>query len=847
MASLSPPFYTKEDVMKEGYIPKNDFHSIFFTDRAAETDSEIKSLFLNHLEYSLIKDTTTVQPWDVYYALSLSLRDRLIERWLRTQYEYRKRDVKKVYYLSMEFLIGRLLGNSLVNLDVYDECYDMLKEMGHSLEDISEMEPDMGLGNGGLGRLAACFMDSLATQQYPAYGYGIRYEFGIFKQLIRQGYQVEEPDHWLKKGCPWEIRRPDISYRVRFGGKVVSEEQSDGRFIHRWVDTEDVMAVAWDIPVPGYRVSNVNNLRLWEANATDEFDFDYFNSGDYVRAVEKKNISENISKVLYPNDNVHLGRILRLKQEYFFVSATLQDIFDNWKRDHDSFYELPEKIAIQLNDTHPAIAIPEMLRILIDKEGLSWENAWGITQKVFSYTNHTVLPEALERWSVSLFEELLPRHLMLIYQINSYVLTEVSRLYPGNMIKMRNMSIIQEDYEKSIRMAQLSIHGSHAVNGVAELHTQIVKETIFPDFFEMSPAKFQNKTNGITPRLWLRECNPFLASLISEHIGETWIKDLEKIRGIESYIDDKDFRESFREIKWINKKTLGKYIYKETGIRVNPDSLYDVQVKRLHEYKRQLLNALAIIARYYRIKANPKGEFVPRTFIFSGKAAPGYFLAKRIIKLINSIGEVVNKDSDVADRLKVVFMPNYSVSLAEKIIPAADLSEQISTAGYEASGTGNMKFALNGALTIGTMDGANVEMAEEIGAENMFIFGLHSHEVADLKSKGYNPWDYYHADPELKHTVDSLLTGPFCKNELDIFEPIFKSLLDGGDTYCILADFRAYLRAQDEVDSLFKNRDEWVKKAILNVARIGKFSSDRTINEYAEQIWKIQRVNLEFV
>lgn len=832
--------------MKEGFIPKNDFQSIFFTDRAVECSNEIKSLFLNHLEYSLIKDTTTVRPWDIYYALSLSLRDRLIERWLRTQYEYRKRDVKKVHYLSMEFLVGRLLGNTLINLDVYDECYDMLKEMGYSLEEIADMEPDMGLGNGGLGRLAACFMDSLATQQYPAYGYGIRYEFGIFKQLIRQGYQVEEPDHWLKNGCPWEIKRPEISYRVRFGGKVISEEQSDGRVIHKWVNTEDVMAEAWDIPVPGYRVANVNNLRLWQATATDEFDFDYFNSGDYVKAVEKKNISENISKVLYPNDNMHLGRILRLKQEYFFVSATLQDIFAQWKQDHDSFYDIPDKIAIQLNDTHPAIAIPEMLRLLIDREGLSWEAAWNITSRTFSYTNHTILPEALERWSVSLFEELLPRHLMLIYQINSYVLTEVGRLYPGNIIKMRNMSIIQEDHEKSIRMAQLCLHGSHTVNGVAELHTKIVKETIFPDFYEMTPQKFQNKTNGITPRLWLRECNPFLGSLISEHIGDSWIYDLDQIRGIEKYIDDKEFRESFREIKWINKKALSRHIYKETGIRTSPDALFDVQVKRLHEYKRQLLNVLEVIARYKKIKANPKQDYVPRVVIFSAKAAPGYFIAKRIIKLINNIGDVVNKDPDIADRLKVVFLPNYSVSLAEKIIPAADLSEQISTAGYEASGTGNMKFALNGALTIGTMDGANVEMAEEIGAENMFIFGLHANEVTELKQRGYNPWDYYHADPQLKEVIDTLSSDFFCKQEPGIFEPLAKSLLEGGDTYCLLADFRAYMQAQDAVDALFKNQDAWMRKAILNVARIGKFSSDRTINEYAKDIWNIQKIKLDF-
>lgn len=832
--------------MKEGFIPKNDFRSIFFTDATGEGSNDIKSQFLNHLEYSLAKDTTNVQPWDLYYALSLSLRDRLIERWLRTQYEYRKQDVKKVYYLSMEFLMGRLLGNTLINLDMYDSAYDILKGMGHTLEDIADNEPDMGLGNGGLGRLAACFLDSLATQAYPAYGYGIRYEFGIFKQDIVQGYQVEEPDHWLKKGCPWEIQRPDITYRVRFGGKVISKEQSDGRVVHRWVDTEDVMAVAWDIPIPGYKVQNVNSLRLWQATATDEFDFDYFNSGDYVRAVEKKNISENISKVLYPNDNVHLGRVLRLKQEYFFVSATLQDIFAAWKRDHDNFHQIPEKIAIQLNDTHPAIAIPEMLRILIDEERLSFETAWDITRKTFSYTNHTILPEALEKWSVSLLEEMLPRHLMLIYQINTHVLNEVTRLYPGNIIRMRNMSIIEEGKEKSLRMAQLCLHGSHTVNGVAELHSQILRDCIFPDFYEMRPEMFQNKTNGITPRLWLRAGNPLLAGLITEHIGDSWVRNLEYIRGIEDYIDDADFRSNFMEIKEINKKALARYIYKSTGIRVSPKSLFDVQIKRLHEYKRQLLNVLGTLARYWRIKSDPKANYVPRTVIFAGKAAPGYFLAKCLIKLINNIADVVNKDPDVRDRLKVVFLPNYTVSLAERIIPAADLSEQISTAGYEASGTGNMKFALNGALTLGTMDGANVEMAEEIGAENMFIFGMSATEVGDLKQSGYAPRAYYENDPELKQVIDSIRSNYFSPLEQGIFDPIIRSLLDEGDTYCLLADFRSYLEASLQVDELYARPDDWARKAIINIARCGKFSADRAIREYAQQIWHIEPVQLDF-
>jgi len=831
--------------MKEGFIPKNDFHSIFFTDATESIGRDIKSQFLSHLEYSLVKDTTNVQAWDVYYALSLTLRDRLIERWLRTQYEYRKQDVKKVYYLSMEFLIGRLLGNTLINLDAYDGVYDMLRQMGHSLEDIVEEEPDMGLGNGGLGRLAACFMDSLATQAYPAYGYGIRYEFGIFKQNIVQGYQVEEPDHWLKKGCPWEIQRPEISYRVRFGGRVLSEEQSDGRVLHRWVDTEDVMAVAWDIPIPGYKVDNVNNLRLWQATATDEFDFDYFNSGDYVKAVEKKNISENISKVLYPNDNMHLGRILRLKQEYFFVSATLQDIFAAWKRDHDTFRDLPSKIAIQLNDTHPAIAIPEMLRILIDEERLSWEDAWQITRGVFSYTNHTILPEALERWSVKLFEELLPRHLMLIYQINNQVLGEITRLYPGNIVRMRNMSIIEEGPEKSLRMAQLCLHGSHTVNGVAQLHSNIIKERIFPDFYEMRPEMFQNKTNGITPRLWLRASNPQLASLITEHIGDSWVRDLDHIRGIEQYADDKDFLDGFLEVKGINKKNLARHIYRATGIRVQTNALFDVQIKRLHEYKRQLLNVLGTLARYWRIKHEPGGTYVPRVVIFAGKAAPGYFMAKRLIKLINSIADVINKDPDVKDRLKVVFLPNYTVSLAEKIIPAADLSEQISTAGYEASGTGNMKFALNGALTIGTLDGATVEMAEEIGEENMLLFGLKAGEVSALKQSGYDPWKYYNEDPVLKEVIDSIRGDLFCPNEPGIFVSIAQSLLENGDPYLMLADFQSYLAASQKADELYAQPREWARKAIINIARSGKFSADRAIREYAEDIWKIRPLLLD--
>lgn len=822
----------------------NGARSIFFTDAAPTNNRDMLSRFLSHLEYSLVKDTTTVQPWDIYYALSLTLRDRLIERWLRTQYQYRKQDVKKVYYLSMEFLIGRLLKNTLINLDAFDRVYDMLKQMGYDLEDIVEQEPDMGLGNGGLGRLAACFMDSLATGSYPAYGYGIRYEFGIFKQAIVQGYQVEEPDHWLKYGCPWEIRRPEITYRVRFGGRVLEEKDADGLPIFHWVDSEDVMAVAWDIPIPGYKVDNVNNLRLWQATATDEFDFDYFNSGDYVKAVEKKNISENISKVLYPNDNFHLGRTLRLKQEYFFVSATLQDIFAAWKQDHDDFEGFADKNAIQLNDTHPALAIPEMLRIFIDEEGLSFLDAWEITKKVFSYTNHTILPEALEKWSVRLFEELLPRHLMLIYQINNHVMGEVSRAYPGNFVRMRNMSIIEESPEKSVRMAQLCMHGSHTVNGVAQIHSEILKERVFSDFYQMRPEMFQNKTNGITPRLWLRCCNPQLASLITEHIGNAWVQDLSELRALEPFAQDADFLEALREVKLINKKALSKHIYQSVGVRVSPEAVFDVQIKRLHEYKRQLLNVLGTLGRYYEIKQNPQADYVPRVVIFAGKAAPGYFMAKRVIKLINSIADVINNDAEINDALKVVFLPNYSVSLAEKIIPAADLSEQISTAGFEASGTGNMKFALNGALTIGTMDGATVEMAQEIGEENMFIFGLRADEVNKLKSEGYDPWKYYNENTMLREVVDSIRNNTYCPDEPGLFAPVGRSLLEDGDPYLMLADFEDYVRTSFQADELYLKPDEWAARVVLNIARSGKFSADRSIAEYARDIWKIKPVNV---
>jgi starch phosphorylase len=831
--------------MKEGFIPKNDFRSIFFSDKAEECSNEIKSLFLNHLEYSLIKDTTTVKPWDVYYALALSLRDRLIERWLRTQYEYRKQDVKKVYYLSMEFLIGRLLGNSLSSLQVYDESYDMLKEMGYALEDIAELEPDMGLGNGGLGRLAACFMDSLATLGLPSAGYGIRYEYGIFFQSIRDGYQVETPDNWLRLGNIWEFPRPEFLYNVNFYGRVEQFHDNEGKLKHRWVDAEEIMAMAYDTPVPGYKNNTVNNLRLWSAKASREFDLNYFNDGDYIKAVSEKSVSENITKVLYPNDNVFEGKELRLKQEYFFVSATIQDIVRRYKKTHSGFKDFPDMVAIQLNDTHPAIAIPDLMRILMDDEGLCWEESWDITVKTFGYTNHTILPEALERWPVSLMEKVLPRHMQIIYEINRRFIEQLNSMYPGNNSMVSELSIIEEGPEKKVRMANLAIIGSHSLNGVAALHSEILKTHVFKDFYKLWPEKFNNKTNGITQRRWLKLCNPRLSNLITGVIGDGWITDLYQMKQLKPYSEKEDFQQQWLDVKKANKEFLAKYIISHNGIAVNVDSIFDIQVKRLHEYKRQLLNCLHVIAMYNRIKDNPNGNFVPRTVIFAGKAAPGYYMAKLIIKLINSVGETVNNDPQVRDKLKLLFLRNYAVSNAEKIIPAADLSEQISTAGTEASGTGNMKFALNGALTIGTLDGANVEIREEVGDENIFIFGLDADGVSSLKKSGYNPFYYYNNNPELSRVINQIQNGFFSKSQPDLFRPIVDSLLYQGDTYMLFADFDSYVKCQERVAEAFTDRKKWARMSILNTAGMGKFSTDRTIAEYAKDIWNVKPVQVK--
>jgi len=821
---------------------KND--SVFFTDKEDIRSFSLTNQFAEHLEFILVKDKFTVTKEDAYFSLSMSVRDRMVRRWLRTQQKYKEEDTKNVYYLSLEFLMGRLLVNALINLDFYDECYKILNENGYSLENIKELEHDMALGNGGLGRLAACYLDSLATLEYPAFGYGIRYEFGIFNQKIENGYQVEKPDNWLAYGNPWEIIRRELTYTVKFNGRVVSFTDEKGKLVFKWVDTKDVVAVAYDVPVPGYKTNTVNNLRLWEAKPTKEFDFEEFNMGNYVAAVQSKTESENISKVLYPNDTITEGKFLRLRQQYFFVSATLQDIIRKYHINHKKFDKFSKKVAVQLNDTHPVIAIPELMRILIDENNLSWDEAWDLTVGTFAYTNHTVVPEALEEWSVKILEELLPRHLQIIYEVNRRFLEYVKVKYSTDDLVLSEMSIIREGADKKIRMANLAIVGCHTINGVAELHTKILKEKIFYHFYKLFPQKFKNVTNGITPRRWLKTANPLLSGIISDKIGDKWITELSELKRIEKFINDKDFLENWRTAKWLSKKLLIEHIEVEYNVKINQESLFDIQIKRFHEYKRQLLNVLHVITLYNRIKDNPSIKMVPRTVIFAGKAAPAYYQAKMVIKLINSVADVINNDPDVGDKLKVVFLRNYSVTLAEKIIPASDLSEQISTAGFEASGTGNMKFALNGALTIGTMDGANIEIREEVGDDNIFIFGLLAEEVEKLKQKGYNPKEFYNRIPGLKRVINMIASDYFNLREPGIFNDIIKGLMNV-DYYFLFADYESYIQTQDKVNQLYTNPDEWTKKSILNVARIGKFSSDRSVKEYADKIWKVKPVKVE--
>nr|XP_022331554.1 glycogen phosphorylase, muscle form-like isoform X1 [Crassostrea virginica] len=817
---------------------------------------EFKKAFNRHLHYTIVKDRNVATPRDYYLSLAHTVRDYLVGRWIRTQQHYYEKDPKRVYYLSLEFYMGRTLSNTMVNLGIQSACDEALYQIGLDIEELEEIEEDAGLGNGGLGRLAACFLDSMATLGLAAYGYGIRYDYGIFAQRIEDGWQVEEPDEWLRYGNPWEKARPEYVLPVNFYGRT--EDTDTGV---KWVDTQVVFAMPYDSPIPGYGNNTVNTMRLWSAKAPNSFNLHFFNNGEYINAVCDRNQAENISRVLYPNDNFFSGKELRLKQEYFLVASTLQDILRRFKsskfgsrdpvrRSFESFpdkendsnnalYGFAEKVAIQLNDTHPSMAIPELLRIFVDIEGLPWDKAWDITVKTFAYTNHTVLPEALERWPVSMLERILPRHLQIIYLINHNFLQEVRAKYPGDSGKLRRMSIVEEDGEKKINMAFLSIIGSHAVNGVAALHSEIIKKETFHDFYEMFPERFQNKTNGITPRRWLLLCNPGLSDIIAEKIGEGWVTDLYKLRDLKKYAEDENFLRNIIKVKQENKMKLAEYIQEHYKIKVNTSSIFDIQVKRIHEYKRQLLNCFHIITLYNRLKRDPNQAFVPRTIMIGGKAAPGYHMAKLIIKLINSVAKVVNNDPIIGDRLKVVYLENYRVSLAEKIIPAADLSEQISTAGTEASGTGNMKFMLNGALTIGTLDGANVEMREEMGDENIFIFGMKVDEVEELKRSGYHPQDYYESNKSLKQVLDQIRGGFFSPEDPGLFMDIYNSVLYN-DRFCLLKDYEDYIRCQDEVSKVFKNPLKWAKMCVLNIASSGKFSSDRTISEYAKDIWGVE-------
>ncbi len=806
---------------------------------AQPTVKDLQRSFIYHLQHTIVRDKYSATKADMYLALAYAVRDLLATRWLDTQQSYYINDAKRVYYISMEFLMGRSLGNSLINLGVMEEWETALKELGLNIEDLQEVEWDAGLGNGGLGRLAACFLDSMASMQLPAYGYGIRYEYGMFYQKIVDGGQHEVPDNWLRYQNPWEFDRQEHLHPIRYEGRVVEFTDRDGSTRSTWIDYYEVMALAYDFPIPGYKNNTVNTMRLWSAKSSRDFDLNFFNQGNYIGSVESKMKTENISKVLYPADHMLEGKELRLRQEYFLASATIQDILYRFSKKHDDIQDLPNQVAIQLNDTHPVLAIPELMRILIDEKKLSWELAWELTTKTFAYTNHTILQEALETWSVQMLSRLLPRHLQIIYEINRRFLEEVKQRFPGDPERLQKMSIIDDRGEKQVRMAYLAIIGSHSVNGVSALHSEILKDDLFHSYYELWPNKFNNKTNGITQRRWLRHCNPWLSDLISEAIGDGWTTDLYELQKLRPLAEDREFRKRWMNIKRLNKQKLAEHIYQRNGVQVSPDSLFDCQTKRIHEYKRQLLNILQVIARYNRLKEYPGLELPPRTVIFGGKAAPSYTTAKLIIKLINNVGNIVNNDPAVNQQLKVVFLANYNVSLAEKIFPAADLSEQISTAGTEASGTGNMKYALNGSLTIGTLDGANIEIMEEVGKENIFIFGLTTPEAVNLRKSGYRPQDYYYRLPELKKVLDQISSGFFSPGDPGLFRPLVDNLLNT-DYYLLLADFDAYLDAQADVDRLYMIPDDWARTSILNTAGMGKFSSDRTIDEYAREIWGIK-------
>jgi len=814
-----------------------DLHSIEL-DRATDVESRpLRDALLYHLHYSLAKDQFSATRHDCYLALVHAVRERLIARWLQTQQRYYYEDAKRVYYLSMEYLTGRTLVNALVNLGLLEESREGLADIGLDLDDLIAVEWEAGLGNGGLGRLAACLLDSLATLGLPAYGYGIRFEFGIFQQKIENGFQVEAPDNWLRFGNPWEIVRPEDYYTVNFGGCVRQLTDPTGRRQFEWVAADDVMAMAFDMPVPGYRNDTVNTLRLWAAESSHGFNLDDFNRGDYIAAVEEKSRSKSISRVLYPNENVFSGKELRLKQEYFFVSASLQDIVRRYKKTRTTFDQFPDKVAIQLNDTHPALAIPELMRILLDLEQLEWAEAWEATVATFGYTNHTLLPEALEEWPVELLQRLLPRHLQIIYEINHRFLNSVSHRHPGDVERLRRMSLIAEDHQKRVRMSHLAVVGSHAVNGVSQLHSELLRSRLFPDFDEFFPRKFLTTTNGITPRRWLKLANPALSDLITRLIGDGWLRDLCQLEDLLPHATSPEVARQWAEVRRINKARLAETIQGRLNLAVDPDSLFDCQAKRIHEYKRQLLNVLHIVWLYNRLRDGVRESHVPRTMIIAGKAAPGYETARTIIKLIHAVAEVVNNDPRVNDLLKVAFLPNYNVSLAEQIIPATDLSEQISTAGTEASGTGNMKSMLNGAVTIGSLDGANIEIQEAVGAENIFIFGKTAEQVEAALAAGYDPHVIYEREPELKRVIDMIRTGYFSSGNASAFGPLLDELFRSRDRYLVLADFAAYVACQQAVAQAYGDQSAWTRKSIINTARAGRFSSDRTVLTYAKDIW----------
>jgi glycogen phosphorylase len=815
-------------------------------DRTGLSITTLRSALADNLFFIQGKFPGVATKNDYYMALAYTVRDRLLQRWINTTQVYTKKDVKVVCYLSAEFLIGPQLGNNAIALGLYARFRQAVEESGLNLQELIEQEEEPGLGNGGLGRLAACYLDSLSTLEIPAIGYGIRYEFGIFDQEIRDGWQIEVTDKWLQYGYPWEIARMEESVTVKFGGRTEPYTDEEGNYRVRWIPGRVLKGIPYDTPILGYLVNTANTLRLWKAEAIESFDFQVFNLGDYYGAVDAKILSENLTKILYPNDEQLQGKELRLQQQYFFVSCSLQDMIRSLISSGESLENFPNRYAVQLNDTHPAIGVAELMRLLVDEHRFDWEQAWQITQNTFAYTNHTLLPEALEKWSVDLFSRVLPRHLEIIYEINHRFLDRVRIKYPRDLDKLSRLSLIDESGERYVRMANLACVGSHTINGVAALHSELLKKTVLKDFYEMFPERFTNVTNGVTPRRWMVLSNPRLTQLISEKIGDNWITNLDNLKKLEPFAEDPSFRQQWQQIKQETKSDLAAYIHDKLNIAVDTESLFDIQVKRIHEYKRQHLNVLNIITLYNRLKNHRDLDIPPRTFIFGGKAAPGYFMAKLIIKFINAVAEVVNQDPDVSDRIKVVFLPDFNVSLGQRIYPAADLSEQISTAGKEASGTGNMKFSLNGALTIGTLDGANVEIREEVGAENFFLFGLTTEQVYALKAQRYRPFDYYNKNPELKAAIDLISSGFFSHGNPDLFKPLVDNLLYR-DEYLLFADYQSYIDAQEQVSQAYRDRDNWTRMSILNVARMGKFSSDRAIREYSQNIWKVHPVAIELL